>query len=733
MKPGKILKLFKKGAKHVPKGSAGAVVSDFDWPSGMRIGVFGHANSGKTVYFTVLNEDCKVSKELGLSVTDNPTAGEFLANYRAIWGLGTSDSAGTMVDLREDKKFPPNTPNDKLLLFNAVVDRSKSIPVVTYDYNGKAVSIQDRHELADKVKDFMQGCQGILFFFDPKVLKAELQCQAHVASFVNMLEALAPGGKRPPVPVALVVTKADVLPGFTGENQTVLVRADQEPMLAEDYEIFLEQILSSHNIASNPEWAGSVREVLVKLKDLLKLIVGKTLDFQIFFTSSTGNPPIKIGTDVGRSLYKPPDKMAPVGVREPFYWLLKTIMRHRKLNAFRKVARWAMMLSLIFMVVWSAPHLYLFQGTLNRIRSAETDAWRDKQTISQIPTTVVREMGDRYESFSNGFFVKQIFTEFRAPGQELKQFYRSASTKDERTRLARRVGEMTKIVNDQARWPKVRPEGDSLIEVESITALETSVSGYDNPELDPQLYNLASEAMKLWRYWKEALVNRDSPEAWQPLQQQLELHKTQSPKPPPEVMELGTAMQAVIDSRVQQQKRTVQVKEKFTEYDEFVKRLRGSKDPQLLLVEAPRKLRGFLGALKGDPDRASDVEAVQKFLKKVKLFNKPRIYNVTVTGCEGHHVHIRVLPNEWPVGEQLRVGKTASLYWKAGDVIEIALHTKTHDKNGGEESWGEPYKGLQTLKGKTAIFKLTEPITISGVTVEFTFEDEDPRDLLPEF
>jgi hypothetical protein len=249
----KIFKLFKKGAKAAPKGKDQAAVGGgFDWPSGMRIGVFGHSNSGKTVYFTVLNEECKVSKNLGLSVTDNITAGEFLANYRALWGLGTSDSAGTMVDLREDKQFPPSTPSEKILQFNAILDRSKNIPIVTYDYNGKAVSIQDRHELADKVRDFMYGCQGLLFFFDPKVLGAELQCQAHVASFVNMLEMLAPAGGRLPIPVALVVTKADVLPGFSGEGQTVLVRSDQEHFLAEDYELFLENILASNRIASAP-------------------------------------------------------------------------------------------------------------------------------------------------------------------------------------------------------------------------------------------------------------------------------------------------------------------------------------------------------------------------------------------------------------------------------------------------------------------------------------------------
>jgi hypothetical protein len=45
--------------------------------------------------------------DIQLSVTDNATAAEFLRNFRAIWGLGTTSEVGTVVDLYE-RKFDPS-------------------------------------------------------------------------------------------------------------------------------------------------------------------------------------------------------------------------------------------------------------------------------------------------------------------------------------------------------------------------------------------------------------------------------------------------------------------------------------------------------------------------------------------------------------------------------------------------------------------------------------------------
>ena len=106
------------------------------------------------------------------SVTDNATAGEFLKNFRSIWGLGTTADVGTMIDLRGEKKFPEATGRDRLLQFNAILDGDTNLPIIALDYPGAAVSITDPGELQDKVGDFMDGCDGLLFFFDPKFTKS---------------------------------------------------------------------------------------------------------------------------------------------------------------------------------------------------------------------------------------------------------------------------------------------------------------------------------------------------------------------------------------------------------------------------------------------------------------------------------------------------------------------------------------------------------------------------------
>ena len=364
MNPGKILGIFKKGAKATSKkkGKKGDEKT-YAWPSGIKVGIYGHSNSGKTVYYTVLNEECKISKDLQISVMDGSTASEFLTNYRSLWGLGMASEAGTMVDFRGEKKFPDPTAGDKVLQFNAILDHSHKLSIVAYDYNGKAVSISEKHELDEKVHDFMASSDGLLFFFDPKVMGAELQTQACVAAFVNMLERLAPLSSRLPVPIALVITKADILPGFT-ENQAVLVNPAEEHIISEDFELFLEKVLSSNKIASNPAWAGSVRNILVKLREFLRIVVGRTLNFQIFFLSNTGDPPEKIGTEVGRSIYTPPAKIRPIGVKEPFYWLLNAIIRNRRLKRFRKLAKYVTVISILWMLLYSLPFLYHFKIAL---------------------------------------------------------------------------------------------------------------------------------------------------------------------------------------------------------------------------------------------------------------------------------------------------------------------------------------------------------------------------------
>jgi len=743
VKFGKVFKVFKKGSKAASKrkGKGTATTGGFEWPSGVRIGVYGHANSGKTVYFTVLNEDCKVAKNLQMSVTDNTTASEFLNNYRAIWGMGTATGVGTVVDLREEKKFPDPTQSDKILSFTAIVDRKKKVPVVTYDYTGHAVSISQRHDLNEKVIDFMSGCNGIIFFYDPKMLGSEARTQAHVASFVNMLEHLAPLNRRLPIPIALVVTKADILPGFSSESQSILISGEDENFLAEDYELFLEKVLTNNKIASNSTWAGTVRDILVKLKEFLKVVVGRTLDFQIFFVSNTGQEPEKISTDVERSIYKPPSKIRPVGIKEPFYWILNSIRRSRRISKIRTLTKYAAVLSLIWIGLFSLPNLYHFQFLLSRAEHVEDNILQphhnNKLMVSSEERRKIIQTYDRYE---HSWIVKWFFDRFRVAASQLRMQYRGLGVNAAKAELDRVIAKFTDIVRDKSRWPVINPSNDSLILDSIHIKVETGLNGFRQWDDTSTLYDRSGRVLAYWDLFKESILNpAESDTAWQRIVEQVDHDKSRYDKDlSRDEKALGEALTEATQARQQKEEEKKTVYKAGSKFEQLVAKVKEHQDdPKYLLVTAVKELKTLEARLSGDPAREGTIDSIRTYLTKANCFNKDRRkYSFSLTYCpEGYHVHILVKKDgktgDWQVGNFYRQGKTYSITWRARDHIHIALD-KNH-VNTSEETWGKKPTELKILDSHFAIFDMNGEIEFpSGKKISITFS-KNPKDDLPGF
>jgi len=743
VKFGKIFKVFKKGSKLAGKGK-GKAGAEFEWPSGLRIGVFGHANSGKTVTFTVLNEECKVSRDLQVSVTDNPTAAEFLRNYRAIWGLGSSTDVGTVVDLREDRKFPDPTQGDKILRFKAIVDRKQKISVVAYDYDGNAISISQKHDLADKVLDFMEGSHGLLFFFDPKALGAEIQCQAHVASFVHMLEQLAPLGRRVPIPIALVVSKADILPGFS-EDRAVLISPEDEHFLAEDFESFLEKVLTSNRITSDSAWAGSVRDTLVKLKEFLKVVVGRTLDFQVFFTSNTGTTPEKIGTEVGRSVYAPPPKLTPVGVKAPFYWLLKSVIRNRRISVLRTVSRYVTILSIIWVGAYSLPHLYHFNWMLqSRTTNVEDNILAqyggNHLNISNDERRDILRAYDRYE---RSWLARWIFPHFQVPAGRIREYYKTSDMNVAIVELDKQIGRMAALVADESLWPDPDPAGDSLILNTTTVNLLLQIERFHQGDEQSILFKRSSRAFVLWDLFTACVLNRADSTAWAKTVDKVELdQKLAGDELSRQEKDLGAALLSAAAARDQTQVDRITVVKAGSEFDDLVAEITRSSDPEYRLDKAVTRLKDLRAKLAGDPARAEDVARIDKYLNRTSYFDENRGYTFEVTNCpEDHHIHIRVKgrgkSGDWLMkGKQLKPGREYSITWRAGDHIDIALDHKNHESNNGVEGWGEGAKAVASLKGKFAIFKMSGNIRFPNTDLEISIsfaDKDDPNNRLPDF
>ncbi len=740
MKLGKVFKVFGKGAKAAGKrrrGKDAAAKGAYQWPSGVRIGVYGHFNAGKTVYFTVLNEECKVARDLQIAVTDNLTAGEFLSNYRKIWGVGTQVDSGTVVDLREDRKFPDPTPGDKILQFTAIIDRKKKVRVVSYDYPGRAISISEPDEHFEKVLDFVIGSDGLLFMFDPKVLGAELECQAHVSSFVNALEQLAPLRSRLPIPVGLVVTKADILPGFASDRQTILISSDDEHFLAGDFETFLERVLTSNRIASDSAWAGSVRNILVKMKEFLKIVIGRTLDFQIFFVSATGQQPEKIATDVGRSIYAPPTKMTPVGVKEPFYWILRSIRRSRSIALTRRIAKYVAVASLVWMIGFSLPYLWHFTWLLPGATNVED---RILEAYGGNRFNISRRERDNviraYSKYERAWTTRALFERFRVPANQIRERYSEIELGDAITELRRLIEQVTVVVSDSLLWPRPNPATDSLVLSPVHQEMEAALSGFHRGDETSVLYTQSGRVLTYWELFKNALMSSDT-SAWGTIAEQVDHDaKLYSKERSREEIALGEALTAAVTSKLRQQIQTGTVVKAGTELDDLIAQIKANPDPTYRLRTAVTKLQDIRALLQGNPAREQDVRRIDAYLTQADYFDQRREYRFTLTSCpEDHHIHVLVKKGgkvgDWPIGQQLRMGDEFSITWRSGDHILIALDEKHVTV---EETWGQDPKDLATLKSRYSIFDMDGTISFpsTGVSIGVSAA-EDLLAKLPDF
>ncbi len=733
----KIFKIFKKGAKVASKRKGkGAAAGPAKWPSGTRIGIYGHHNSGKSVYFTVLNEESKVSKDLQISVTDNATSAEFLANRRNIWGLGTSNTEGTVVDQRGEQLFPEPTEEDRILQFNAIIDRKKTLSIVTYDYPGKAVSISETSPVHDKVADFMVGCDGLLFFFDPKTLASELQCQSHVASFVNMLEMIAPLEGRLPIPVGLVITKSDILDGFAGEEKVVLVGNENESYFSEDFEIFLEKVLASNNIAADSVWAGSVRKILVKLREFLRVVVGRTLNFQIFFTSNTGDSPEKIGSDVGRSIYLPPKRIRPVGVRAPFYWLLSAVLLNRRITRLRSFAKYVALISIIWALFYSIPFMMHFWYIMPKATGVEDAILEQHQgSIYTLDKTKLNEIDKAYRNYKNSKLVRLLFRNYPLVANSIITKYQTANESNALKELESTINRFASMVAVRSGWPSAKVGDTVLIDNDEKRQFQEFGTVFDafvqSADKTSDLF-LRSERIK-WYYdkFREVLFNPDNPELWALIQDRI---KQDTDNRTIKLSEGERQLQAAL-TKQEVVKKTVEVsREAANELDQLAGQINDNNDPEYRLKDAVTKLRRLKDKLLGNPDKKADVQRIDNYLDQVDWFTKTRSYKVNIVSVPpDHHLHITVKKRgqepQWKVGSQLYQGENFTIDWKMGDEILIALDAK--HLASGDETWGKHPKELIKLDKASAIFDLKGTLTFnSGLKVTFDM-DEDLAKHLP--
>lgn len=354
----KIISLFKKLSIKARKKEKAEGKEKAEFPPGTKIGLFGHANVGKTVFYTVLFETTRYDPKFKLDTRDHQTAAELLRNWEDMTGLGITVRDARRIDKRVPRKFPPPTSETKYLSFVAVLNRRTRLPLTSVDYRGEIASIHEQPELKEELLKFLSQSDCLLFFMEPSAIHSEVDCREQTASFNDVLQRMADGNDEGlSLPVGLVITKADQLVGFEDESQTNLIGPTCEYGKAKGYQKFVDQLLEQSQIKRRGRWREELKTIMNRLRTFFETLSAMNLDFQVFFVSAMGNPPIHEIGDKGETVLTPPRELKPIGIKEPFRWALKRILVKKRLDTLRKITKWIFVLTLIWALFYSIPNL----------------------------------------------------------------------------------------------------------------------------------------------------------------------------------------------------------------------------------------------------------------------------------------------------------------------------------------------------------------------------------------
>ncbi len=312
-----------------------------------KIGIFGHTRSGKTVFFTMLWHKTHGRRDFSLETDDYQTRQDMSGYY----------------DLLASGKWPPPTATERKYRFTAVIDSTIRYPFESQDYRGESVSIDREVEAGKEFLEYFESCDCVFILVDAEdlVFKGEdaaLRRRKKIDSFELMLAQLVEGTRnRLKIPVAIVITKSDLLDGFRGEGQVVLVGDDIRYSRYKGYESFVSAVLQQEHVSKHLPWRDQVEEVLLLLKPLVDYCLTKSPDLQIFFISSTGG--VEHATDEdGNPITLPPRELRPIGLEKPFVWSVRLLMEKRKALIARKVKWWVAGISAFAILMLSLVNLW---------------------------------------------------------------------------------------------------------------------------------------------------------------------------------------------------------------------------------------------------------------------------------------------------------------------------------------------------------------------------------------
>jgi hypothetical protein len=267
------------------------------------------------------------------------------------------------------------------------------------------------------------------------------------------------------MPVGLVITKADELAGFKSADQSVLIGLGTGYIRALNFAGLLRGVLKQRNVASRPEWKKELESILNRLESFFKPLINRTMDFQVFFVSSTGNNPEVISDSTGEKVKVPPEDLSPLGVSFPLRWAIDRISSYRQSMVHWAILKWTFLIVALIINLVALGNIY--NGM--KIRSLLWDIKSTGGDYSEVNKTIAK----KYENYANNFIIKSFFGEFSRKAMAEAKFFSTAGARQAHSELESEFKTIIKAwddkmsginVQDTAAYNKALLDGDSLLD-----------------------------------------------------------------------------------------------------------------------------------------------------------------------------------------------------------------------------------------------------------------------------
>ena len=425
-----ILNIFKKAGKLKEKADKSEQKTKEVDESLFRIGVYGHKGVGKTVFFTIVYSFSKQSSDFEIMALGE-TQEILEEKFNIMRGKGIDLDTGEKIASR---RFPPLSTGEQKLNFEIRVGKSKVIPVNTIDYSGELVYIDTRGEIKQNLIDYFSNCECVFFFMDPEAIQNEGERSNRIASFTDLIDKLSGLEKKLKIPVGLVVTKADELPGFKSADQSVLISKGSGYIRAMNFAGFLRGVLKQRGITNRPDWKTELELMLNRLESFFKPLINRTLDYQVFFISSTGNIPEVRTDESGEKTKIPPEDLRPLGVSQPLRWAISRIAAYRRAVAYKKILKWTLLIVFLIVDLVAFGHIY------NQIKVRSL--FRNISQLTGSPSTINKSIGREYKKYANNFIVQYFFSNFSEKALEQQRHFMNAGSSQAKTELNSQIEKM---------------------------------------------------------------------------------------------------------------------------------------------------------------------------------------------------------------------------------------------------------------------------------------------------